>query len=849
MAPTSVSSKGVPVHDCSIIAVTDLEEESDTISIHTTLSNASFASWKSLPSSPKRITMFQFRANEAIPEESELTSPKRTPTHKGLSRKSTLMGAINPGNWADRDYMKCITFSKTKDHVRWTPLHYAAKKGFVSAAARLIKDGIPIEARTMEDQTALHLAAGEGHLAMVKMLLEHQANYWASDKQQRSPASLAIEKDHLDIALALFNANGEKSAFAEEKSQLLTAAIYAGDKPRLRQLLPYCDPNSTVGGPRPLRMAVEKADPEVVSVLLQDGANPALRSADGSLPLALAVTRRSSEVVRILLAHGANPYATSSHGKSPFKLALERGDTEIIRILMERNSHPANLPNEAYTQLSTLSIAVDCNNPNALQLLLESGSNPSALEADGSTPLMRAAFPDRLAILDLLLTHGADPAGPDGQGVKPVQRVIYRAAKRIKAIRSGSDDLQSAIDYEKGAIEVLSTLMQYGADLHIIDAKGKNLLHLAAEAGLKRLVLFCLSNRFDVNGVDLNGSTPLHWAAYGGDVSTAQVLKLRGADPNAIDTKELTPLLIAAKCNHNEVAILLSSDSDLNHRDVSDRSALYYATGNENLPLAEHLLLNGAIAIELDYSSASPPSSPTTSSSKGSHYFTSTRALEIRKLGATFEIRQSHRLPNPSNLKRLLGLGASPNSHIASSPIICLAATASSTDQLTMLIAANADLNAADRNGQTALHIAASRGRTEVVEMLVAVNADLNAHDALGRAPEDVAGHPETAYVLITARQAAAKLAETFIASRPNTQPVKQQGPDTRDLGGIGMHRVQGISLQRMPTPPPQQQQRGGTINGQQRLAEWVRQQERVKHAGVTDILRTTVPRPEGRVW
>ena len=104
-----------------------------------------------------------------------------TPTHKTWTRRSTFAGAIKPGRWGDREYMKCVTFSRTKDHIRWTPLHYAAKKGFAGAVAPLVEDGVPLEARTMEDRTALHLAAAEGHLHVVEALLKHQANYWAND--------------------------------------------------------------------------------------------------------------------------------------------------------------------------------------------------------------------------------------------------------------------------------------------------------------------------------------------------------------------------------------------------------------------------------------------------------------------------------------------------------------------------------------------------------------------------------------------------------------------------------------------------------------------------------------------
>jgi ankyrin repeat protein len=60
-------------------------------------------------------------------------------------------------------------------------------------------------------------------------------------------------------------------------------------------------------------------------------------------------------------------------------------------------------------------------------------------------------------------------------------------------------------------------------------------------------------------------------------------------------------------------------------------------------------------------------------------------------------------------------------------------------EAVTLLLNAPVDVNAANGNGQTALHGAAARGFDPLVTLLVAKGARLDAKDRLGRLPIDIA--------------------------------------------------------------------------------------------------------------
>ncbi|RNF11997.1 ankyrin repeat protein [Trypanosoma rangeli] len=57
----------------------------------------------------------------------------------------------------------------------WTPLHYAAERGFTAIVERLLDEGANPNAKDEMRRTPLHLAAGAGQVAVLRLLLKHGA--------------------------------------------------------------------------------------------------------------------------------------------------------------------------------------------------------------------------------------------------------------------------------------------------------------------------------------------------------------------------------------------------------------------------------------------------------------------------------------------------------------------------------------------------------------------------------------------------------------------------------------------------------------------------------------------------
>lgn len=83
------------------------------------------------------------------------------------------------------------------------PLHSAASSRNLEAARLLLEHGAPVNARQHGGWVALHAAAGNGDRPMVDLLLQHHADPKLANDEGKTPAMVAGEKGHAEIAALL----------------------------------------------------------------------------------------------------------------------------------------------------------------------------------------------------------------------------------------------------------------------------------------------------------------------------------------------------------------------------------------------------------------------------------------------------------------------------------------------------------------------------------------------------------------------------------------------------------------------------------------------------------------------
>ncbi len=114
-------------------------------------------------------------------------------------------------------------------------------------------------------------------------------------------------------------------------------------------------------------------------------------------------------------------------------------------------------------------------------------------------------------------------------------------------------------------------------------------------------------------------------------------------------------------------------------------------------------------------------------------------------MGASCSIRPSSEISNPINPCAFRFLDAAARGNV--------------TD-LAHIMAQRADIDACDRSGRTALHLACAEGHTSAVEFLISQGSKVTVRDRWGREPLDEAIHNGHTLVVSTLHKAGARLSD-----------------------------------------------------------------------------------------
>ena len=206
------------------------------------------------------------------------------------------------------------------------PLCKAAKDGDLEQIEFLIDSGenpnsVSQSVNAFSDQpgklgdSALRFAVAEGHVDIVRALLDGGADVNKANKDGATPLSASVDDSSGEIAMILLNAGANPHATNKEG---ITALMFAAGR----------------------------KNHEVAKALLDAGANPNAKEKDGWTALLFAAYRDNFEVAKMLLNAGANPNATDIEGWTALNIAANNGQSQVAKVLLDCGASPDKRNNE-----------------------------------------------------------------------------------------------------------------------------------------------------------------------------------------------------------------------------------------------------------------------------------------------------------------------------------------------------------------------------------------------------------------------------------------------------------------------------------------------------------------------
>ena len=488
-----------------------------------------------------------------------------------------------------------------------TALHVAAFNGHLKIVKLLLNTIIEHNAKDTAGRSALHDAARGGYSQIFRELIAAGMSLYDRDNNDEDPMCEACRNGHRDLAqeilgiqMQLSLSDGSPMGSTSNERSGITKST--SDE--------YHDWVKTVGLEKYIKLAIENGHRAIVEIILiqhSDIDRYHLRYAlgkaasNGEHQLVVSILQRNDQL-------GLWDYFRA------LRLAAMHRDIPIMDTLFEEAIQPQIAAGTGKFWIMLLK-AVAIGNDDMVRFLIGKGANPNhQYRGNWVTPLYKASSLGKLTIVTMLLEAGAhvDFLGSRGTALyiatkranrEVVALLLEAGAKPNISTEFGEKILQEAV--KRGDKVIIELLIEKGAKINAPANSWFGIaLQVAVKINNKVLIDLLIEKGAEINasGNDHSG-TALQEAVKGGDKAIIDLLIERGAEINASGNhRSGTALQEAIKRGNESIIIqLIQLGVDINAPIDSESYskshpgvAIQEAVKHGNQTIVDMLLLAGA---------------------------------------------------------------------------------------------------------------------------------------------------------------------------------------------------------------------------------------------------------------
>ena len=331
-----------------------------------------------------------------------------------------------------------------------------------------------IEAKTSDGRTALHIASDSGQLPTVEYLLERGAQGAATDNKGRLPLHWASASGHSKCVRTLYKLYPDK----------IDLKISSNDRERTS-----------------LHLAAANDQCKAVATLLECGASANAKMRDGCTALHLAAAKNCVNCIKRLLDKNADFTMTNNVGETLLHTVVGANSCSALLFLHQRQDRRSTVDDEAQQSVYVNSRTKNGETPlhysaragckQCFRNLLEMGADITARDNEGQTALHVAALKGSAVAAEQLC-----------------EELIRRSSHGASALNQRNNErytpLHCAIIHDH--YDVVSLLLNYGADVQATDASAATPLLMATQKQDHRMIELLLQHGASVGDVESNAA-------------------------------------------------------------------------------------------------------------------------------------------------------------------------------------------------------------------------------------------------------------------------------------------------------------------------------------------------------